>query len=163
MSLSPSSPVVLRLSTTFRPAHYNAGERRSQDGDLKGWWVGKQGSKGGYALIAVSEPKLAQMTARSGWKVVFFFFLETSVYFLLPDASSVPGTPSRAELDGIWSSSPAPGAACGAAHRWQSRTCRAAICAPSAAQSSELQCDSATTCRNTAPLRNRGSLTVYVG
>ncbi|TRZ14070.1 hypothetical protein HGM15179_013039, partial [Zosterops borbonicus] len=28
------------------PAHYNAGERRSQDKDLTGWWVEKQGSKG---------------------------------------------------------------------------------------------------------------------
>lgn len=52
LSLSLSSPVVLCLSTTFRPAHYNAGERRSQDKDLKGWWVEKQGSKGGYALIS---------------------------------------------------------------------------------------------------------------
>ncbi|XP_054141425.1 translation initiation factor IF-2-like [Melozone crissalis] len=46
LSLSLPSPVVVCLSTTFRPAHYNAGERRSQDKDLKGWWVEKQGSKG---------------------------------------------------------------------------------------------------------------------
>ncbi|XP_051655484.1 uncharacterized protein LOC127476521 [Manacus candei] len=46
LSLSLHSPVLLCLSTTFRPAHYNAGERRSQDKDLKGWWVEKQGSKG---------------------------------------------------------------------------------------------------------------------
>lgn len=60
LSLSLPSPVVVCLSTTFRPAHYNAGERRSQDKDLKGWWVEKQGSKGGYALISRIRAVISQ-------------------------------------------------------------------------------------------------------
>lgn len=60
LSLSLPSPVVVCLSTTFRPAHYNAGERRSQDKDLKGRWVEKQGSKGGYALISRIRAVISQ-------------------------------------------------------------------------------------------------------
>lgn len=125
LSLSLSSPVVLCLSTTFSPAHYNAGRRRSQDKDLKGWWVGKQGRKGRYALIS----RIRAVISWDDSEVLLESYFTKLVCIFSCQGPPLPGYFEWRQQFGATSQSRArlPGVKYRMTYRWQSRTCYIAV------------------------------------